>query len=84
MWYNEEKPKKGKKMTKVKTATKDFLNAGKALASAIVNEGKEAVTPIVNDVQAKITHEQVKQELKKKKVVNIKQDKSRRKYHRGG
>lgn len=71
-------------MTKVKTATKDFLNASKALVSAIVNEGKEAVTPIVNDVQAKITHEQVKQQLKKKKVVDIKQDKSRRKYHRGG
>lgn len=71
-------------MTQLKTATKEFLKAGKALVSAIVNEGKDAVTPIVNDVQSKITHEQVKQELKKKKVVNIKQDKSRRKYHRGG
>lgn len=71
-------------MTQLKTATKEFLKAGKALVSAIVNDGKDAVTPIVNDVQSKITHEQVKQELKKKKVVDIKQDKSRRKYHRGG
>lgn len=71
-------------MTQLKTATKEFLKAGKALVSVIVNEGKDAVTPIVNDVQSKITHEQVKQELKKKKVVDIKQDKSRRKYHRGG
>ena len=71
-------------MTQLKTATKEFLKAGKALVSAIVNHGKDAVTPIVNDVQSKITHEQVKQELKKKKVVDIKQDKSRRKYHRGG
>ena len=71
-------------MTQLKTATKEFLKAGKALVSAIVNEGKDSVTPIVNDVQSKITHEQVKQELKKKKVVDIKQDKSRRKYHRGG
>ena len=71
-------------MTQLKTATKDFLKAGKALVSAIITEGKDAVTPIVNDVQSKITHEQVKQELKKKKVVDIKQDKSRRKYHRGG
>ena len=71
-------------MTQLKTATKEFLKAGKALVSAIVNEGKDAVTPIVNDVQSKITHEQVKQELKKKKVVDIKQNKSRRKYHSGG
>ena len=71
-------------MTQLKTATKEFLKAGKALVSAIVNEGKDSVTPIVNDVQSKITHEQVKQELKKKKVVDIKQDKSRRKYHCGG
>lgn len=70
-------------MTKLKTATQDFLKATKALVSTLVSEGKEKVTPIVDDIQAKIKQEKVKKEIKKNKVVDIKQDTSQRKYHGG-
>ena len=75
-------------MNKLKDAANEFLTAGKNLTKEVLNAGKEQyekhVEPTITEVKDSVKQAKVKQEIKAKKVVDIKQDKSRRKYHRGG
>lgn len=71
-------------MTQLKDATKNFIKAGKTLLKSVLSTGEDALQTTVKNVKNDLHQMEVKQTIKKNKVVDIKQDKSKRKYHRGG
>ena len=76
-------------MSEIKKDAKNFLGAGLNLGKSLIKEGQklfdENVKPAVDDVANKVKQEQVKHKLKTEKAdVTAKQNKSKRKYHRGG
>ena len=65
-----------------------FLGAGKKLGKSMFKEGQkvfdERIKPAVGEVADSIKRQQVMQKINKEKDTSVKQDKTKRKYHKGG
>lgn len=74
-------------MNDFKKATKDLLHAGKAWIDVAVQTGGDQYTkriePRIESFKDRINREHVKNRIRSQKKADVKQDKSRRKYHKG-
>lgn len=72
----------------LKTASKNFIKAGKELVDAIVSEGSRQydtnVKPQIDAVVDTAHRAKVKRDINAQKPFEVKRDTSKRKYHRGG
>lgn len=70
-----------------KEATKNLLHAGKTWVEAAIQTGSDQYTkriePRIESFKDKINREQVKNRIRSQKKADVKQDTSRRKYHKG-
>lgn len=70
-----------------KKATKDLLHASKAWIDAAVQTGGDQYTkriePRIESFKDRINREHVKNRIRSQKKADVKQDTSRRKYHKG-
>lgn len=75
-------------MSELKENAKNFLGAGKELGKSMFKEGQkvfdERIKPAVGEVADSIKRQKVMQKINKEKDTSVKQDKSKRKYHKGG
>ena len=73
-------------MTDLKENAKDFLTASQKLGKALLSEGQKLVDkhvkPKVDELADQVKRRQTLNDINKEKTP-IKQDKSKRKYHRG-
>lgn len=74
-------------MSELKENAKNFLGTGKELGKSMFKEGQkvfdERIKPAVGEVADSIKRQQVMQKINKEKDTSVKQDKSKRKYHKG-
>lgn len=74
-------------MSTFKKATKDLLHAGKAWIDAAVQTGGDQYTkriePRIESFKDRINRDAVKRRIRAQKKPDVKQDTSRRKYHKG-
>lgn len=74
-------------MNDFKKATKDLLHAGKTWIDAAVQTSCDQYTkriePRIASFKDRINREQVKNRIRSQKKADVKQDTSRRKYHKG-
>lgn len=74
-------------MNDFKKATKDLLYAGKAWIDAAVQTGGDQYTkriePRIESFKDRINRDAVKRRIRSQKKADVKQDTSRRKYHKG-
>lgn len=70
-----------------KDATKNLLHAGKTWVDAAIQTGSEQYTkriePRIESFKDRINREHVKNRIRSQKKADVKQDTSRRKYHKG-
>ena len=75
-------------MPELKENDKNFLGAGKKLGKSMFKEGQkvfdERIKPAVGEVAYSIKRQQVMQKINKEKDTSVRQDKTKRKYHKGG
>lgn len=72
----------------LKTASKNFIKAGKELVDALVSEGGHQyntnIQPHIDNVVDTVHRAKVKRDINAQKPFDVKRDTSKRKYHRGG
>jgi hypothetical protein len=72
----------------LKTASKNFIDAGKELVKSIIHESEtqyeKKIQPHIDNVVDTVHRAKVKREINTQKPYDVKQDTSKRKYHRGG
>ena len=70
-----------------KKATKNLLRAGKTWVDAALQTGSDQYTkriePRIESFKDRINREHVKNRIRSQKKADVKQDTSRRKYHKG-
>lgn len=70
-----------------KEATKNLLHAGKTWVEAAIQTGSDQYTkriePRIESFKDRINREQIKNRIRSQKKADVKQDTSRRKYHKG-
>lgn len=70
-----------------KEATKNLLHAGTTWVDAAIQTGSEQYTkriePRIESFKDRINREHVKNRIRSQKKADVKQDTSRRKYHKG-
>lgn len=70
-----------------KEATKNLLHAGKTWVNAAIQTGSDQYTkriePRIESFKDRINREQIKNRIRSQKKADVKQDTSRRKYHKG-
>lgn len=70
-----------------KDATKNLLQAGKTWVDAALQTGSDQYTkriePRIESFKDRINREHVKNRIRSQKKADVKQDTSRRKYHKG-
>lgn len=70
-----------------KEATKNLLHAGKTWVEAAIQTGSDQYTkriePRIESFKDRINREHVKNRIRSQKKAGVKQDTSRRKYHKG-
>lgn len=70
-----------------KKATKNLLHAGKTWVEATIQTGSDQYTkriePRIESFKDRINRECVKNRIRSQKKADVKQDTSRRKYHKG-
>ena len=75
-------------MSELKENAKNFLGAGKELGKSLLKEGKNVfdkhVKPAVESVSDEVNRQKVLKKINEEKDTTVKQDKSKRKYHKGG
>ena len=74
-------------MNDFKKATKNLLQAGKTWIEAAIQIGGDQYTkriePRIESFKDRINRDAVKRQIKSQKKPDVKQDTSRRKYHKG-
>lgn len=74
-------------MSTFKEATKNLLHAGKTWVEAAIQTSGDQYTkriePRIESFKDRINHERVKNRIRSQKKADVKQDTSRRKYHKG-
>lgn len=74
-------------MSTFKDATKNLLNAGRTWVDTAIQTGSDQYTkriePRIESFKDRINREQVKNRIRSQKKADVKQDTSRRKYHKG-
>ena len=75
-------------MSELKENAKNFFGAGKELGKSLLKEGQKVfdkhVKPAVEDVADDVKRQKVLKKINKEKDTSVKQDKTKRKYHKGG
>ena len=75
-------------MSELKENAKNFLSAGKKLGESVFEEGQKIfnnhVKPAVEEVSDDVKRKKVLKKINEEKDTSVKQDKSKRKYHKGG
>ena len=75
-------------MSELKANAKNFFGAGKELVKSLLKEGQKVfdkhVKPDVEDVADDVKRQKVLKKINKEKDTSVKQDKTPRKYHKGG
>lgn len=70
-----------------KEATKNLLHAGKTWVDAAIQTGSDQYTkriePRIESFKDRINREHIKNRIRSQKKADVKQDTSRRKYHKG-
>ena len=70
-----------------KEATKNLLHAGKTWVEAAIQTGSDQYTkriePRIESFKDRINREHIKNRIRSQKKADVKQDTSRRKYHKG-
>ena len=74
-------------MSNLKEATKNLLHAGKTWVDAAIQTGSDQYTkriePRIESFKDRINRDHVKNRIRSQKKADVKQDTSRRKYHKG-
>lgn len=74
-------------MSNLKEATKNLLHAGRTWVDAAIETGGNQYTkhiePRIESFKNRINRERVKNHIRSQKKTDVKQDTSRRKYHKG-
>ena len=68
-------------MSELKENAKNFLGAGKELGKKVFGNH---VKPAVESVSDEVNRQKVLKKINEEKDTTVKQDKSKRKYHKGG
>lgn len=72
----------------LKTASQNFIKAGKDLVSALIRETDEQyqknIKHQIDNVIDNVHRAKVKRDINAQKPFDVKRDTSKRKYHRGG
>lgn len=75
-------------MSELKENAKNFFGAGKELGKSLLKEGQKVfdkhVKPAVENVSDDVKRQKVLKKINEEKDTSVKQDKSKRKYHKGG
>lgn len=75
-------------MSELKENAKQFFSAGKELGKSVLKEGQKIfdnhVKPAVENVSDDVKRQKVLKKINEEKDATVKQDKSKRKYHKGG
>lgn len=75
-------------MSELKENAKNFFGAGKELGKSLLKEGQKVfdnyVKPAVESVSDDVKRQKVLKKINEEKDTTVKQDKSKRKYHKGG
>lgn len=75
-------------MSELKENAKQFFGAGKELGKSLLKEGQKVfdkhVKPAVENVSDEVNRQKVLKKINEEKDTTVKQDKSKRKYHKGG
>ena len=75
-------------MSELKENAKNFLGAGKELGKSLLKEGQKVfdnhVKPAVENVSDEVNRQKVLKKINEEKDPTVKQDKSKRKYPKGG
>lgn len=75
-------------MSELKENAKNFFGAGKELGKSLLKEGQKVfdkhVKPAVEDVADDVKRQKVLKKINEEKDASVKQDKTKRKYHKGG
>ena len=75
-------------MSELKENAKNFLSAGKKLGKSLLKEGQKVfdkhVKPAVENVSDDVKRQKVLKKINEEKDASVKQDKTKRKYHKGG
>lgn len=75
-------------MSELKENAKNFFGAGKELGKSLLKEGQKVfdkhVKPAVENVSDDVKRQKVLKKINEEKDTTVKQDKSKRKYHKGG
>lgn len=74
-------------MSNLKEATKNLLHAGRTWVNTAIETGGNQYTkriePRIESFKNRINRERVKNHIRSQKKTDVKQDTSRRKYHKG-
>lgn len=75
-------------MSELKENAKNFFGAGKELGKSLLKEGQKVfvkhVKPAVENVSDDVKRQKVLKKINEEKDTSVKQDKTKRKYHKGG
>jgi len=75
-------------MSELKENAKNFFGAGKELGKSLLKEGQKVfdkhVKPAVENVSDDVKRPKVLKKINEEKDASVKQDKTKRKYHKGG
>lgn len=75
-------------MSELKGNAKNFFGAGKELGKSLLKEGQKVfdkhVKPAVENVSDDVKRQKVLKKINEEKDASVKQDKTKRKYHKGG
>ena len=74
-------------MSNLKEATKNLLHAGRTWVDTAIetsgNQYTKRIEPRIESFKNRINRERVKNHIRSQKKTDVKQDTSRRKYHKG-
>ena len=74
-------------MSELKENAKNFFGAGKELGKSLLKEGQKVfdkhVKPAVENVSDEVKRQKVLKKINEEKDTSVKQDKTKRKYHKG-
>ena len=75
-------------MSELKENAKNDFGAGKELGKSLLKEGQKVfdkhVKPAVENVSDDVKRQKVLKKINEEKDTSVKQDKTKRKYHKGG
>jgi hypothetical protein len=75
-------------MSELKENAKNFFGVGKELGKSLLKEGQKVfdkhVKPAVENVSDDVKRQKVLKKINEEKDASVKQDKTKRKYHKGG